>query len=37
MTQNSDLYENAVAERINGILKQEFMIDKYNLDLKIMK
>jgi hypothetical protein len=27
----------AVAERINGILKQEFMIDKYNLDLKIMK
>jgi hypothetical protein len=33
MTQNSDPYEN-VAERINGILKQEFMIDKYNLDLK---
>jgi hypothetical protein len=31
---NSDPYENAVAERINGILKQEFMIDKYNLDLK---
>ena len=37
MTQNSDPYENAVAERINGILKQEFMIDKYNLDLKIMR
>ena len=37
MTQNSDPYENAVAERINGILKQEFLIDKYNLDLKIMK
>jgi transposase InsO family protein len=37
MTQNSDPYENAVAERINGILKQEFMIDKYNLNLKIMK
>jgi putative transposase len=37
MTQNSDPYENAVAERINGILKQEFMIDKYHLDLKIMK
>jgi hypothetical protein len=37
MTPNSDPYENAVAERINGILKQEFMIDKYNLDLKIMK
>jgi hypothetical protein len=26
-----------LAERINGILKQEFMIDKYNLDLKMMK
>ncbi len=37
MPQNSDPYENAVAERINGILKQEFMIDKYNLDLKMMK
>lgn len=37
MTQNSDPYENAVAERINGILKQEFMIDKIHLDLKIMK
>ena len=30
MTQNSDPYENAVAERINGILKQDFDIDKYN-------
>lgn len=37
MTQNSDPYENAVAERINGILKQEFHIDKYNKDLPIMK
>lgn len=37
MTQNSDPYENAVVERINGILKQEFMIDKYNQDLDIMK
>ena len=37
MTQNPDPYENAVAERINGILKQEFMIDKHNLKLKIMK
>jgi len=37
MTQNSDPYENAIAERINGILKQEFMIDKYNLDLENMK
>ena len=37
MTQNSDPYENAVAERINGILKQEFMIDKYNQKADIMK
>ena len=37
MTQNSDPYENAVAERINGILKQEFNIDKYNKNLPIMK
>jgi transposase InsO family protein len=37
MTQNSDPYENAVAERINGILKQEFDIDKYNEALPVMK
>lgn len=36
MTQNSDPYENAVAERINGILKQEFMIDKYNREIPLM-
>jgi len=37
MTENSDPYENAIAERINGILKQEFMIDTYHLELSIMK
>ena len=37
MTQNSDPYENAVAERINGILKQEFDIDKYDLETKIRR
>ena len=37
MTNNGDPYENAVAERINGILKQEFMIDTYHQDLAIMK
>ena len=37
MTQNSDPYENSVAERINGILKQEFNVDKYSKDLLIMK
>jgi len=34
MTQSSDPYENAVAERINGILKQEFDIDKYDKEIK---
>lgn len=37
MTQNSDPYENAVVERITGILKQEFIIDTYHLDLLLMK
>ena len=37
MTQNSDPYENAVAEKINGILKQEFNINKFNQKLPIMK
>jgi putative transposase len=37
MTQKSDPYENAVAERINGILKQEFSIDKFNKQLPIMR
>lgn len=37
MTKNSDPYENAVAERVNDILKQEFMIDKLHLDLPLIK
>ena len=37
MTNNGDPYENAVAERINGILKQEFNIDNYHAELDIMK
>lgn len=37
MTQNSDPYENAVAERINGILKQEYLIDKFNQTLPITR
>ena len=37
MTQNSDPYENAVAERVNGILKQEFLIDKHSQELAVMK
>lgn len=30
MTDGYDCYQNALAERINGILKQEFLINKYN-------
>ncbi|MCQ9635020.1 IS3 family transposase [Chryseobacterium sp. WG14] len=37
MTQNSDPYENAVAERVNGILKQEFDIDKYDIDTSMRR
>jgi len=38
MTESYDPYQNAVAERVNGILKQEFMIDRYNdQKLKIIK
>lgn len=37
MTNNGDPYENAVAERVNGILKQEFNIDTYHAGLDVMK
>ena len=37
MTNNGDPYENSIAERINGILKQEFIVDRYNKDLAIMR
>jgi len=35
MTEQYDPYENAIAERINGVLKQEFAVDKYDTDLDI--
>ena len=35
MTEQYDPYENAIAERVNGILKQEFDIDKYNTAIVI--
>lgn len=35
MTEKYDPYENAIAERINGILKQEFAIDKYDTSIQI--
>lgn len=38
MTESYDPYQNAVAERVNGILKQEFMIDQYNnQELNVVK
>jgi putative transposase len=37
MTEKYDPYENAIAERVNGILKQEFAIATYNTDLSTKK
>ena len=37
MTEQYDPYQNAIAERVNGILKQEFLINTKNLDFKIMQ
>jgi transposase InsO family protein len=36
MTEQKDAYENAIAERVNGILKQEFNITRTikNIDIK---
>ena len=36
MTENYDPYANAIAERINGILKQEFLLEDYHVDIKTM-
>lgn len=33
MTTDSDPYSNAIAERVNGIIKNEFCIEKYKVDL----
>jgi transposase InsO family protein len=37
MTTDSDPYSNAVAERVNGILKNEFNLEKYKVDLKTLQ
>jgi len=37
MTASYDPYQNAVADRINGILKQAFLMNTKNVDLKTMK
>ena len=37
MTESYDPYANAVAVRINGVLKQEFLLEEYNLPLDVMR
>ena len=37
MTESYDPYANAVAERVNGILKQEFLLEEYDIELATMK
>ena len=37
MTETYDPYANAVAERVNGIIKHEFINGNYNADILIMK
>ena len=36
MTESYDPYANAIAERVNGILKQEFLLEDYLVDIKTM-
>ena len=36
MTESYDPYANAVAERVNGILKNEFLLEEYKVDNKSM-
>ena len=37
MTESYDPYANAIAERVNGILKQEFLLEDYLVDIETMK
>ncbi|MGH1438298.1 MAG: IS3 family transposase [Lewinella sp.] len=37
MTESYDPYQNAVAERVNGILKQEFLINTQKVDITTMQ
>ena len=37
MTESYDPYANTVAERVNGILKQEFLLEEMNLPMDLMK
>ena len=37
MTETYDPYANAVAERVNGVLKQEFLMETNSVEIKLMK
>jgi len=37
MNETYDPYANAIAERVNGILKQEFLLEEYQVKLPVMK
>ena len=37
MTEENHCYENAMAERVNGILKDEFLLDEDMADFKTTK
>ena len=37
MTESYDPYANAIAERVNGILKQEFLLEDYQVNIDMMK
>ena len=37
MNESYDSYVNAVTERINGVLKQEFLIGRYNYPINVIK
>jgi len=37
MTESYDPYANAIAERVNGILKQEFLLEDYQVDIRTMR
>lgn len=37
MTESYDPYANAIAERVNGILKQEFLLEEHHVNIQTMK
>lgn len=37
MTEKYDPYANAIAERVNGILKQEFFVSDFDISIKLKK